>query len=528
MTPNRVIIIGAGMAGAVAALKARQEGAEVILVDRGPIGTGTNSCLSNAYFAEPSARYPAASYARDTLDSGRSINDYGAVKRMSQEAPAAFQFLRSLGLPITDGPSGLNIDSPQTGVIPGVVLMRRLAEDLHKTGGIEVQKKFYVTEIAVAEGRVCGVRGIGKTGEETFMASPAVILATGGAGAIYRRNDNQRKILGQGYYLAAKTGLPLWDMEFVQFYPLVIAEPGLPSLILFPPYPREVKLINDTGEDILAKSGLGDINSAIMKRRDEFSAYLYQEDLTSRVYVDFRGLPQRLWDVHPFTILKKLKFDFGRRPVAVSPAAHFFMGGIRTDDGGQTAIEGLFACGEILWGLHGANRMGGNALAECLVTGTVVGRQAARHCQASSPCAAPAEIRPIASSASTPAAQKDDLKALFGRMREISSRNAGVVRSGAGIQEGLCLVAEIKARLGRPEQRDPGERILFEDFRSALFSLEAVLTASLGRQESRGSFIRADFPRENNRRWRKNSCLTYDGERDRFSVQYLPSSAFDR
>jgi len=100
--------------------------------------------------------------------------------------------------------------------------------------------------------------------------APSVVIATGGGGAIYLRNDNQKRMMGQGYYLAAKAGLELWDMEFVQFYPLVMAEPRLPSMLLYSPYPEEVKIINASGEDIGRKHGMRDVNEAIMKRRSLF------------------------------------------------------------------------------------------------------------------------------------------------------------------------------------------------------------------------------------------------------------------
>lgn len=518
-----VIIIGAGLAGIVAAIHAQQEGADVLLLDRGPVGTGTNSCLANAYFAGPVIGYTAQAYIRDTLDAGRSINHHPTVDFVAQEAPSAFQLLRSLGLPVTQAPTGLNVDSPVPGVIPGVALMRRLAETLGKLGVIRTRKGFFVREIVVQENRALGVRGIGQAGEDIFLPAQAVILATGGAGAIYLRNDNQKKILGQGYYLAAKAGLSLWDMEFVQFYPLVLSEPGYPSLILFPPYPRETRLIDEAGEDVLARSGLGGINTAIMKKRDEFSAFLYHEVQTSRVYMDFRHLPDALWDVHPFTILKKLKFDFRARPVAVSPAAHFFMGGVKTDDQGQTDVPGLFACGEILWGLHGANRMGGNALTECVVTGSRAGRFAARYGQASHPVPVflPEDSSPFYAAPSAPPAT-GVLKGLLQRIKPIASGQAGVVRTGRGIQEGLRQVSEIKRSLRDVSCPDREGRILREDCLSACFTLEAVLTASLGREESRGSFVRSDFPEEDNQHWQKNSQLQYDAQEDRFSLRYLP------
>jgi len=520
MNPSsKVVVIGAGLAGLVAAFTAAQEGADVVLVARGPIGTGTNSALANGYFSGPSESYPRETYIRDTLKTGRFINNAFRVDLTAREAGRAFEFIHFLGLRTRSVTAGRFVESPVSGVIPGVTLMKRLAELISRHDRIHVTRGFYVTDVMVENDRVLGIRGISKTGGETFISAPSAVLAPGGAGAIYLRNDNQKKTLGQGYYLAAKAGLPLRDMEFVQFFPLVLAEPHLPQFILFPPYPREAKLINASGEDVMSKLDLGDINNAIMTRRDAFSAGLHAEIKSSRVYMDFRDLPGHLWDVHPFSVLKKMKFDFRSRPVAVAPAAHFFMGGIEADEQGRTGIDGLLACGEILWGLHGANRMGGNALTECIVTGALAGRQAARNERIAPAVPLPREAstgRPA--SAHSPA--KEVLKGVLRRIKEISFSHAGVVRSEEMIREGLSLVEAMKLQLKNLVLVDSGDRILHEDVASALFVLHAVLAASQGRQESRGSFIRADFPEEDPARWRKNSCLHYDLKEERFSIEY--------
>jgi aspartate oxidase len=226
---KRVIIIGAGLAGLTAAHAAAKAGATVLVVDRGPIGIGTNSALANGFFAGPSEKYSPDDYIRDTLRAGRGLNREPLVRLVAREAPSAFQFLRSAGLLLQDRGTQRRILSPNPSVIPGVVLMRRLTELVKNLDGIHVLPGFYVSEIPCHDGRVCGVRGFNHKGEKTDIDAPSVVLATGGAGAIYHRHDNQKKILGQGYALAAQAGLDLRDMEFVQFFPLVLAEPRLPA-----------------------------------------------------------------------------------------------------------------------------------------------------------------------------------------------------------------------------------------------------------------------------------------------------------
>jgi len=518
---KRVIIIGAGLAGLTAAHAAAKEGATVLVVDRGPIGIGTNSALANGFFAGPSEKYSPEDYIRDTLRAGRGLNREALVRLVAREAPSAIQFLRSAGVPLQGSGTQRRVISPDPSVIPGVVLMRRLAELVKSLDGVHVLPGFYVSEIPCHNGRVCGVRGFNLRGEEMDVDASSVILATGGAGAIYHRHDNQKKILGQGYMLAARAGLDLRDMEFVQFFPLVLADPRLPALIVYPPFAREAKLVNSSGENILKKHGLGDVNDAIIKKRDAFSTLLFEEGKTGPVCLDLRNVPASAWDDHPLAIFKHLRFDFRSKPVAVSPAVHFLMGGVRTDNRGQTQIEGLFACGEIQWGLHGANRMGGNAMTECVVSGAVAGRFAAERVLSDVSIPSCRE-KPRRLSGADKAAGSGDVQGVLSEIRSTAWECAGIVRSDKGLQKGLERLESVERRLELLGALKRGERALLEDARAGAHTLRAILLASIGRKESRGSFLRSDFKDEDDVNWRRNSCLSYDAEKNTFTVQFLP------
>ncbi len=323
----------------------------------------------------------------------------------------------------------------------------------------------------------------------------------------------------QGYFLAAKAGIELWDMEFVQFYPIVMAEPSLPSIMLHTPYPREARLINASGEDIARKHDIGDLNRAIRKKRDEFAAIIFKEGLSGPVSMDYRGVPSSLWEKYPLSFLKKMKFDFRAKPLAISPGAHFFVGGIRTDGLAQTSLPGLFACGEVVWGLHGANRMGGNALTECVVFGKVAGRNAAKYAltHVLSPLFSkelPEDLLPH------PSPEKMSYRELRRLIRDISWKYAGVVRSEAGLKRGMSELEELNREVKELVPNSVREIIIKEDLMSAAFVLKAVLTASLARNESRGCFSRKDFPQEDNINWHKNSSLVYEPGGGVFSVSH--------
>jgi succinate dehydrogenase/fumarate reductase flavoprotein subunit len=297
-------------------------------------------------------------------------------------------------------------------------------------------------------------------------------------------------------------------MEFIQFYPLVIAQSGLPPSLIYPPYPKETRLINARDENLLKKYDIDDIGKFISTKRDRFSAIIFQEMLKGPVYMDYSRVPVSLWNKRPLSLLPKKKFDFRRMPFAISPAAHFFMGGVRTDAKGKTSLPGLFACGEVVWGLHGANRMRGNALTECLVSGMAAGRNAARY----------ALTHPMSGSKNEP--PKDffhqgpyNTRAfhhLKRQLREIAWKYAGVARSEEGLKQGLKEIGELKAEMRKSEAAGASDIGMFEDLKSGIFTLETILEASLSRRESRGSFIREDFPKTDDKNWLGNSCAAYE------------------
>jgi succinate dehydrogenase/fumarate reductase flavoprotein subunit len=506
-----------------AALAAEQAGAEVILVDRGAIGTGTNSALSNAAFSGPVSAERDEEYVDLVLQIGKRLNRVAYVRRVAREASAAVAFLESLGLEIVRTPGQWMVRSAQPEVIPGVSLVRRVAELVARREQIREERGLYVKRLLQTSDRVVGVRGVSLDGRERDIRVPAVVLACGGAGAIYAKHDNQATILGQGYHLAACAGLDLWDMEFVQCYPIVLDEPDMPMMMIYPPYPPQAKLIGPSGEDLLQKHGLGNINQAIIRKRDTFSAILMSEGKAGPVCMDLRAVPEDLWEAHPLSLLKRFKAECQRRPTRISPAVHFFMGGVRVDEEGQTSMGGLFACGEMVWGLHGANRMGGNALLECLVSGKLAGVGAARMASASP---TPLDIPSMPGFSERVAASATvDLRDLRRQLQGVAWAYAGVMRSAEGMAEGLREAERVWQTLRVAKVEPSKDSLLREDLLSAAFVLRAILSAGLERLESRGSFLRTDYPAQDDTQWLRNSRLTWDPAADRFNVEYTPVDA---
>lgn len=515
-----VIVVGAGLAGMAAALAAEEAGGRVVLLDRGAIGGGSNSALSNGAFAAPDSAEAVEAFVALVRQVGRGLNRPAYVRQVAREAPAAMEFLGGLGLDIGHRPGQRFVRSPRPRVIPGTTLVRGVAERLRGRATIRLEAGVRATAILQDAGGAAGVRGRDLAGAEREYRASAVILACGGAGAIYARHDNQAAILGQGYHLAAQAGLALWDMEFVQFYPILLDEPGLPMAMIYPPYPPEARLLDAAGRDLLAAHDLGEINRAIVQQRDAFAALLAEESRRGAVRMDLTRVPEARWATHPLSLLRQDRFDFRGRPVRVGPGTHFCMGGVRTDEEGQTELPGLYACGEMVWGLHGANRMGGNALTECLVSGRLAGRGAAR--RRGGP-RGEGLVAPPPPPEGTRTVGREELLALRRRIQETAWEFAGVSRSQMGMERGLYEAGELWGRLAESRADTVQARGLREDLLSATFVLRAILTAGLTRPESRGAFLRNDAPEEDEAGWRRNSRLTWDPAGDRFARAYPPA-----
>ncbi len=348
------------------------------------------------------------------------------------------------------------------------------------------------------------------------MQSKVVLLATGGAGAIYRRNDNQRSIVGDGYGLALRAGLPLLDLEFVQSYPFVLAEPRLSSFLVLPPYPKEARIFNEKGEDLLESLGIGkDLNHAVIAERDRVSIALHEASQKGDVYFDLTRVSPEKWERYPLNFLRKSRFPFKERAFLISPAVHFFMGGIEIDENGRTALPGLFAAGEVTWGVHGANRLGGNALTECAVFGVLAGRAAAEE--------ALRKGRPDPSQVFSEAfLKKWERKAanywrrkrgaveppgeLLNHLKDLAWRFTGPVREEDSIKAGLDQLASLEKGMERVYPATVKDLFGKKKLETMVLLIRAILQGSLLRQESRGSFFRKDFPVQDDQNWRKNTC----------------------
>jgi len=512
-----VLVIGSGLAGMVSALEAERRGLKVLLVGKFAIGMGTNSAMANGAFTAANTRFSKEEHLKQTLEAGKGLNEIRLVRTLTEKGPEAIDGLRQEGVPLVERGVGYITDRPEgSSHLAGVLLVKPLVDRL-KRSSIQFLPGLVIFDLVVDEGRVRGALGFLKSGKPCLIQARATLLATGGAGAIYRRNDNQRSILGDGYALALRAGLPLFDLEFVQSYPFVLAEPRLSTFILLPSYPKEVRLFNERGEDLLEKLSIGkDLNRAVVTERDRVSLALHQASQEGDVYFDLTQVSPEKWEHYPLNFLKKSKFPFKDRPFLVAPAVHFFMGGVEIDENGRTALPGLFAAGEVTWGVHGANRLGGNALTECAVFGSIAGRSAAEEVvqkgggQDLSHLLSETSLKRWERRAGNYLKRKrgafDPPGDLLKSLKNLAWKYAGPSREEGSMEEGLAQLISLEKRIEKVFPAALKDLFSKKDLDNVSLTLRAILQGSLLRKESRGSFFRKDFPAQDDQNWMKNTC----------------------
>jgi len=497
---TEVLVIGSGLAGLRAALEAARNRAAVMVVSKGSIGGACNSALAGGGFTMAAGTFTEEDHVAETLGAGKNLNDLPLVQELAAKGRDAARFLEAEGIDLSPQRTGYRVYDRKKwesgGTLGGSVLMGKMRQEVLANGRITVLPHFFVGKILSEEGRATGVAGIDAGGSPCVISCRAMVLAAGGGGGIYRRSDNHKGALGDGYAVALEAGLSLAHMEFVQFYPLGFAEPGLPQAIIYPPFPKEARILDNGGNDFLKKHHFSmTLPEFMISSRDRASLLIYQESRKGAVFLDYTRVPHEKWREYPLSLFPKGRFDFTRKPFRISPVAHFFMGGIPITPRGETAMKGLFAAGEVTAGVHGANRLGGNALTECLVFGARSGLSAVEYAGAAqrgrpSP-GADAWLRSFRGGRGG----KEKIAPLLRRIREIAWTCAGPVRNDEGMKKGLSLLEEVGKALGALEA-DPGaDAIARKGAENSLIVLRAVLTSSLERKESVGAFQRDDRPR---------------------------------
>ncbi|CAB1059662.1 Succinate dehydrogenase flavoprotein subunit (EC [Olavius sp. associated proteobacterium Delta 1] len=521
-----VLVIGSGAAGVRAAIAAKSMNCDVAVISKGSPGKGTCTILSGGVFAGTPQGEPFETHLNQTLKAGRGINQLELVHILVEEGPLRLKELVKWG--IKGSFHRGNLISEGRPYIWGEEIINCLN---HRASamGIRFLSGLLVVDIKIQpkKSRVLAYRV--ESNQWLSISSKAVVLATGGAGGLYYRHDNPKRMLGDGYCLALAAGAVLQDMEFVQFYPLGLAEPGYPPFLIPPKLADCGRLYNDQSEDIHDKYGITERPAGI-KARDRLSQALYMEIYRQGncVRLDLRDVSDKEWNAEPFsastrTVLGQ-RYGAKHRSLRVAPLAHHMMGGICIDAQGATSIPGLFAAGEVTGGLHGANRRGGNALTETVVFGARAGQTAgqwANNAPDDRIAMLPKNIvEPVFNSKGGDA--KSAATRLIARLRKTLWDDGGILRNRQGLARASEAVDAIKTRAGDLSiTDDPRQLQRILELRFAAQAAGLILQGALRREESRGAHFREDYATQDDQNWRGHLQVRLSAE-GKLKYQYQP------
>ena len=548
-----IVIVGGGGAGLRAAIAAAEQSPHLriaLLSKVYPMRSHTVAAEGGCAGVVQDHDSTADHFA-DTVTGGDWLCDQDVVDYFVQHATEENLRLEHWGCPWSRRPDGtVNVRAFGGMKIErtwfaadrtGFHILHTLFQTALKYPSIRRYNEFFCTDLLVHEGRCVGVQAIDmREGNHTCIRAGAVILATGGAGRVYRFNTNGGIVTGDGMAMAWRQGVPLRDMEFVQYHPTGL--PGSGILITEACRGEGGLLLNANGYRYLQDYGLGPETPPGAPRtkfmelgpRDRLSQAFWHEARAGRVlqtsrgdavHLDLRHLGEaRINERLPF--IRELAnayvgVDPVTEPIPVRPTAHYTMGGIQTDIHTATPLPGLFAVGECASvGLHGANRLGSNSLAELSVFGRVAGEQAASHALAFGLADADAIQEQVEHNAARWEALREadgseSMAAIRDALGDSMERGAGIFRSGNELTATCDELAELQARY-RLLQLSDRSRVFNTEWLSAielgcqLDVATTMLQAARARDESRGSHQRLDAPQRDDQRFLCHSLVRRD------------------
>jgi succinate dehydrogenase/fumarate reductase flavoprotein subunit len=546
-----VVVIGSGAAGLVASQEAAKAGLSVLVVSKGQIGrSGATATITGDISVDGETIHRLglsrktgdnlATFLDDTLKGGGYLNDRGLAEAMVTDVGAELEPLLKAGLKIAGIGHAPGHQFPRGVLVSGMQLLQILSKKAAATH-VKYRDEFYATDVLVESQRAVGIAGYDmRHGTRRVIAARAVIIAAGGGGMVHPFRTVPEELVGDGYLLALRAGASLIDMEMIQFLPCCLVNPPLWRGIQFPwiigpQSGTRAWLLNRYGERFMQRY---DPERMEMSTRDILSRACVREVQEGRggpgggVFMSWAHLPHDVLDFLPQWYGKPLLrsnwvwegFDFkelvGRikqgYAVEVAPAAHFMMGGVRIDESCATNVAGLFACGEVAGGVHGANRLSGNACTQFLVQGRVAGRAAAEWAK-DAPDANRILVGELGNPAETRRAADDAGHQLLEKVQSIANAGLNVVRSEEALQEAHRAIGPVvrDARVGCEQLafEGPYNRRVIDalEARSSAVTVEAMILSALGRKESRGAHFREDFPEMDDAYLRHEMVIERDG-----------------
>jgi L-aspartate oxidase len=502
------VVVGAGIAGLRAAIGLAGQGAHVLVVTKEALGESNTHYAQGGIAVAMSGADDVALHLEDTVNAGDGLVNSEAARVLVEEGPLRVEELLRWGtdfdrdggkLMLTrEGAHSRNRILHAHGDATGAEIGRSLLRHARAMQGITLLEWTTTVGLHADEGAVTGVRLLDRDGAMSDVGARAVLLASGGAGQVYSDTTNPAVATGDGIAIAWRAGAEIADMEFYQFHPTALSLPGVPRFLLSEALRGEgAWLRNARGERFMERyHPLLELAPRDVVARAITREAMGAQSATLTVYLDMRHVS----NIHPHKrfpgisgFLAQHGLDLLRDLIPVRPAAHYLMGGVRTDIHGRSSMKGLYAAGEVACtGVHGANRLASNSLLE----GLVFGARAAETMGGEGSVLTKKITGPRQQ-----AGPEDELTEPRQKLRQSMWRKAGLLREAAELKAALVEIRDLSVAI-------PG------DFSRALLELrnlqtvgELIVRSALAREESRGAHYRNDFPERHDARFGRHSII---------------------